>query len=304
MSLIQIDWENYTFRCHELGYIMSDPKGDSPKVKYEKAKASYDKYSDDYLGIQNKMSVAADRKLIQLDKAEARMKKYERLKDVPHLSRTCMSHLADIHTSLTKGLTKDIRSKYIEKGLMVEEDSITQYCKLVQRFLKKNAERKFNEYINGECDIDDSEFDMIVDAKSSWDAFTFGRVSASPINPVYEWQLRGYTWLWERRIGRLAYNLINTPEHLIALECKKLMYELPSEEFYKEACDEIRKNHTYDHIPLEKKVKIFDIKRDEEKEEKIKARVIECRKFLIKLDNANYISDELTDDERDEEVDS
>jgi len=45
----------------------------------------------------------------------------------------------------------------------------------------------------------------------------------------------------------------------------------------------VQKKHNFDHIPKEKRVKVFKIAKDEEIIEKIKQRVEECREYYNNL---------------------
>ena len=47
--------------------------------------------------------------------------------------------------------------------------------------------------------------------------------------------------------------------------------------------DQVQKQHSFDHIPDAKRVKIFTIQRDEEVIEAIKVRVEQCREYFNQL---------------------
>jgi len=216
----------------------------------------------------------------------------EPIQDVPHLSDSCKTHLCDIYTVVKYGRTSDIKSKYLEKGLLLEEDAITLYCELTGKYHRKNKDRKYNDWVEGECDIDSEVLDLVTDTKVNWDIFTFNRVVGKPIKPLYHWQLDGYMWLWGRSKGELAYCLLDTPEHLIQREEKKLMYEMFGSEFvyqnspeeqklnYISACADLRHNMIYTDLSIEERVRIFNVTRSEARIEKIKRRVEECRIWL------------------------
>lgn len=308
----EINWDEYLFRCSSLGHIMIDPKGKSHKQKYEECLESLSKKQFAYSETKNKETKTAKNMLEQLFKLSEKLKKLEPLKDVPVLSDGCKTHLCDLYTVVTTGRTRDIKNKYLEKGLLLEEDAITQYSLLTGTFFQKNKLRKYNEYVDGEMDFPD-EF-TAYDTKVSWDIFTFNRTMAKPILPLYHWQLDGYMWLYNKPKGRLVYTLLNTPEHLIQLEEKKLKYDLfgtqqnfdyapPQErEMFDEACKELRLKMTYDDIPLKDKVITFDIERSEERIERIKQRVIDCRYFLNNITKLKTMEDAEDADELQEMV--
>ncbi len=55
-------------------------------------------------------------------------------------------------------------------------------------------------------------------------------------------------------------------------------------EAYLEECKEIRKNHIFDDIDLNNRIKIFDVKRDEDRIARIKYVVEGCRWYLNHID--------------------
>jgi hypothetical protein len=107
-------------------------------------------------------------------------------------------------------------------------------------------------------------------------------------------------WLWNKQKGKLVYVLLNTPEHLIAMEEKRLLYDfVGSKEDYEEACKELRRNHIYDDIPLNERIRTFEVGRSEERIARIEKRVMECRGYL---NNFNQYSSVVEDEEEDTEA--
>jgi len=289
-----MDFSNFKFRCSSLGYIMADPKGKSNADKFneafEAAKKLYFEMED-----MNKETKKYEQAQEKLSKLNLKMDQLRPIKDRPFLSDTCKTHLCDVYTSSKYGRTEDVKSKYLEKGTLMEEDAITLYSLYSGEFYQKNRERRYNDFIEGEMDFEGQ--DIVIDTKVNWSIFQFTRTAAKPIKPLYHWQLDGYMWLWNKPKGRLVYALIDTPEHLIKLEEKRLLYDfVGSENDYEEACNEIRKNHNYSDIPNEERVRIFDVYYQEERIEKIKSRVKECRNYLNNLNNKNIDDEDETED--------
>lgn len=118
------------------------------------------------------------------------------------------------------GYEDSFSSKYTEKGSKVENDSIELYNR---RFMAKHVKhkgRRFNDYIQGEPDIITPV--KIIDIKSSWSLKTFPMTAAEAHDPDYEWQVRGYMWLFEREEAEVAFCLVDTPEDLIGYEDRHL----------------------------------------------------------------------------------
>lgn len=279
-----MDFSNFKFRCSSLGYIMADTKEKSNAEKYTEALESRVKKLDALSKCTEKAVKTREKLENELYDLDLKIEELEAIKDIPTLSDTCKTHLCDVYTSQKYNRREDIKSKYLEKGLLMEEDAITQYSLLTGAFHKKNGERRENDYITGEMDFEDETY--AIDTKVNWSIFQFTRTVAKPIKPLYHWQLDGYMWLWGKQKGKLVYALLDTPEHLVVMEEKKLLYDfVGTEEDYKEACAELRRNHTYSDIPLEEKIRTFEVEYDEERIGKLQQRVIACRQFLQDLDN-------------------
>jgi hypothetical protein len=189
-----MDFSNHKFRCSSLGYIMGDAKGKSFREQYDEAHLTSTELIAKYTDITNKETKVAKAMLERIEKLIKKRNELESKKDIPHLSDTCKTHLCDVYTRTKYNRTEDVKSKYLEKGLNVEEDSITLYSMVTREFHKKNEERKSNEFIEGTLDFVDDE--KVVDAKSNWSIFQFTRTAARPIKALYHWQLDGYMWLW------------------------------------------------------------------------------------------------------------
>lgn len=304
VNVRQDGWDKFTFRCSSLGKIMTNPKGKSNLEKFNDANSSFVDKAIAYEDSVNKETKAAQKLLSDMTKLSSDVKKLEAIKDEPHLSVGCKSFLADVYTFGMYGRKEVIASKYIEKGLQLEEDAITQYSMLprVRKFFEKNKRRHFNDFIEGEVDFQHE--DVIYDTKVNWSIFQFNRVSFNKLSELYKWQMTGYNWLFNTKEAKLIYSLLDTPEHLIKREEKKLVFEMFGSELnysqstaqdkiiFEEACAEIRKNHTYPDIPIEERVIEISVPRCEEDFELIKTRVADCRKYLNNFSKYKNSEDE------------
>lgn len=208
------------------------------------------------------------------------------------MGETCKKYLMQCYVEAKYGRKKDFTNKYIEKGLAVEEDSITLYSRVKRKFYKKNDQRLSNAYITGELDSFEGDAVLkatsIIEAKSSWDIHTFYSVMASPINKIYEWQCQGYMALSGAREAKLVYCLVDTPEPLINDAKRKLQWQMGvidpnASPEYQEACLQIEKEMIFSDIPIEERYIEFTIKREDDKILEGYERVKLCREFLNKL---------------------
>lgn len=204
------------------------------------------------------------------------------------LSETCKGHLADVFISAKYGRRTDIQSRYMTKGTMVEEDSLTLYSRVKKKFYTKNDEWFTNEFISGTPDIilvDGAMPTEIIDIKSAWDIHSFFRAKAKELNKMYYWQLMGYMALTGATLGRIAYCLVNTPESLQDGERKSLWYKMGQpagdNNEWIEACQELDRSMIYDDIPNAERVyDLFTVERDESAIQAIYKRVEQCRNWM------------------------
>ena len=179
-----------------------------------------------------------------------------RSKTAGPLSETAKSYVRELVSQDVFGVDFEIDSKAIRKGIECEPDSIDLFNRVFGRDLKKNDERRTDEFLTGESDLPD--VDEVVDIKTAWSVATFplcrDDVTDAQLK-LYDWQLVGYMRLWNKPRARLAYCLVDTPERLIGYEPIPL--------------------HAVSHIPDHLRVTSWVLHRDAAKEalmiEKIKA---------------------------------
>lgn len=308
MNLKPLDFSNYTFRCSSLGALMTNPKGGGPKEKYLKALIDFDtkesSLREKIADVTGKINDTPEEK--QKNKAYTNLKerlvKYESDLQVhldsksdldvleteskkPFLSETCKKRLIEIYIKAWTGRDNQLVNKYIQKGLAVEEKSISLLSDVYDKYYTKNTERRNNDFIEGECDIEDVvDEDLITDAKSSWDLWTFKKKTIEPLDDAYYAQGQGYMWLWNAKKYRLAYLLINTPDGIIEDECKKILWQMGTNrresQEYLLACEATKLNLTFDDLSPEEKVIPIEFDYNPEFIEQIKYRVPMWRDWL------------------------
>ncbi len=176
------------------------------------------------------------------------------------LSAGCKTYIKELVKEDLFGYKSTIDSKYLTKGIDMEDTSIDLYNEVHGTLYLKNTERLSNEFITGECDINAE--DKIIDIKSSWSLETFPASPDDVNNKDYEWQLRAYMWLYDKPKAELAYCMVSTPDYLLK--------EWDNWDIHK----------VDKHDPF-LRVTTISFERDTEKERQIMDRVIECGKFYI-----------------------
>lgn len=230
----------FKIRCSSLALIMTTPKEIdahlvTPEVEAIKAKTSAKRTPE-----------------------EAALLK--RLLD-ESLSAGAKTHVQEFARELVYGYHTVIGSKYMEKGLIVEDEAIALYNDVFFTNHKKNKERRENEWLTGECDIYDPDARETIDTKSSWAVNTFPATPQEGEDITYEWQGRGYMMLWDTDMHKVAYCLVNTPPELIKYEQEDL--------------------HFVDHIDERLRVTIVKYPRCPIKEALIKTKVEACQRYLV-----------------------
>ena len=175
---------------------------------------------------------------------------------------------------------KNVENKYMTKGNEVE-DAALQFVaeQMGYSMLIKNETREENDYMTGECD--NKQPDHTIDTKASWDSSTFP-LFETELDPIYEWQGRGYMELYNVPKHVVVYCLMDTPAELISGEVKSQSYKRGlSEDETIDLYEELFKSMTYEDVDPALKLKALWIERDKSKIEEIKFRVELCREFIM-----------------------
>lgn len=176
---------------------------------------------------------------------------------------------------------REISSKYMSKGTIVEDNSIDLLSVLQGKFYEKNEENFENDWITGTPDIISPE---LRDIKSSWDIFTFHKTLSNGITDDNFWQAQSYMDLTGADVCYIDYCLVDTPEQLIEYEKRKILYnpETDSTEWYYRKCKDVERKCRYGDISNEEKCETFPVERNNEKINLIHERVEMCREWMDK----------------------
>ena len=176
------------------------------------------------------------------------------------LSVGAKTYIRELAAQEIFGVDFEVSSKYIEKGIEAEGDSIDLLNSVRGLSLVKNTERRDNEFITGECDLFDDDAKRGHDIKTSWSIATFPIIVADCEDKLYEWQMRGYMALWDADEWEVNYCLVDTPDRLIGFEPMQL--------------------HVVSHLPEWMRVTTWTVKREIEKEAAIYEKVKAANEYL------------------------
>ncbi|WP_256824131.1 translocation protein TolB precursor, partial [Rodentibacter caecimuris] len=148
-------------------------------------------------------------------------------------------------------------NKYTEKGNLLEEQAIKLSGRKRGLPLKKNTERRENEWITGECDIYVPSRKLIIDTKCSWDIgthpFFTDEAEDKAKKAGYDIQMQGYMWLWDCEEAQIDFVLFPTPYEMLS------SYDSPE-----------RYIDLVEQIPQDKRITTVTVKRDNAIIDKIK----------------------------------
>lgn len=200
-------------------------------------------------------------------------------KEAGELSETTKTWLNEIFIEKYYGRKKEIDSKFMQKGNICEEMSISIVQEVLdESFILKNVQRYENDYICGTPDV--VLENMVVDVKTCWDIWSFFKKDAS--NKLYYYQLQSYMMLTGLDKSALFYTLVNTPEHLLDAEIRRATYQYESDELF-DVVDNIKRNATYDDIPVKQRYKSYYFDKDETFADKLAEKVTAAREYLNQL---------------------
>jgi hypothetical protein len=174
------------------------------------------------------------------------------------LSQTTKSYLEEWVKEQIYGIKKQINSKYLQKGLALEDQAIEFYSVAMDKdFMIKNLDHFEDDFFTGTPDC--MHEGIVYDFKTSWDCFTFPLFDQEP-DMGYYYQLQVYMHLTGLRKAKLVYTLQDTPDYLT--------HEEPV---------------SYAHVDNSYRVKEFEIDYDPMVIETAKARIQECREYVKEL---------------------
>jgi hypothetical protein len=173
------------------------------------------------------------------------------------MGETAKTYVKDWLRLQTYGHEKEIKSKYLVKGRLLEDEAIRFYIHATGcDFLLKNEERFENDFFTGEPDVID---EIVYDFKNSWDAYSFPLFEKTP-DKGYFAQLQGYMALTGLKKAKLVHVLLDTPEEIT----------------YGEPRD-------YSFVSNKFRIKEFEIDYDPVFIEQAQERVLQCREYLKEI---------------------
>lgn len=133
------------------------------------------------------------------------------------LTETAKSYILEQAKESFYGIPKTISGKFLDKGIMNEDLAIEMINQVRFRSYQKNTERKTKGWLTGECDINGT--DHIIDVKCSWSFDSFPVLESEaekiPKKSGYDWQVRGYMYLYDINEAEVVWAMTSTPDKLL-----------------------------------------------------------------------------------------
>ena len=257
--------KDFKIRCSAIGKIMSALKTIT--------KAEQTKY--------NKLLIKCGQgSLSDADEAELNtiIDKVNRLSS--ELPQSAKTYCREWFIEQLYGRRKEIKSKYLTKGIEGEDDAIDLVIDYEGLgYNEKNEEYRENEFLTGTPDL--IYDDLIIDVKCSWSCFSFPFFDTEVDNQDYYYQLQGYMSLFDKPNAMLSYALVDAPRKLIEDE---IYYQgKAAGGITQEIADRVEHDMTYSGIAPKHRVKSFKFERDDSVIKEIQERVKMCRLYISQL---------------------
>lgn len=189
-----MDFSKHTFRASQFGNLMTGTQG---------------------------LTIAQDRDLLKLQQKELEGKKLttiqqKKVKELIHkrdnieLSKGAKSYLRQLRRELKFKRRSEIKSKYLTKGIELEEQAITFLSIWHDDVFTNNKERVFTEFFQGECDVPEG-----YDTKCSWDLNSLPDPEEA-LPSIYEYQNRVYMILHDADRWTTSSILLNMTDSALA----------------------------------------------------------------------------------------
>lgn len=193
------------------------------------------------------------------------------------MGETAKSYCKEWVVSEITGKEKDIKSKYLSRGNVMEESAIERVAKHYGCELIKNEIRLENEYFTGTYDA--VTIDRVIDTKVPFDAFTFP-FFVTEADKNYYAQLQIYMNLTGLKKASLCYCLENGSDEQIQRLSWNIAKELGKDEPDIKDWDMAEKELSYDYLPDSLRIKVFEFEYDKAFIEQLEIRVLQARKYI------------------------
>jgi len=218
------------------------------------------------------------------------------------LSETTKAYIEELFLEYEYGIKKEFWSRYTDKGIAVEKDSIKLANEVLDwnlsdEYIEEGGQEYFrNDWVHGQTDVFTDW--MLADVKSCWSGNTFPWFEEKLKSKDYFYQMQGYMWLTGHDTSTLAYCLVNTPEHMVLDEIRREHWKQNSYwngDEDPQIVEFVRAQHEFNHIPKENRVRAYTIEKDEKVILDIQERIMIVRDYYEQLRESEKIRNKISD---------
>jgi hypothetical protein len=292
-------FKDFKFRCHRLGDLMTNLPG-LTAAESKKLDTLTKRETDFKAGKAKELTPTMENDLKELiikrDKEDS-------------LPTGAKSYLDTVFDDLFWRRKRILGNKYLDKGLMNEQDVLELHSQIDGNTYWKNTEQFENEYVKGMPDNIYKPEEKVKDAKANFDLESFRKAD---LNSTYLWQGKGYMWLTGLKKFELMYGLVNNPLHQIHNAITSAYYALgcpdDDNEIFLSVKQQIERNMIFDSklfieeypqytflnpvldfdIPAVHRVKKFQVELTEDDIYHMKSRVLLARIYLCQKEIEVY----------------
>ena len=204
----------------------------------------------------------------------------------PQLSEGAKTRVKEQFLADRFGINREFWSKETDKGNECEDESIKLFAKVSGIFgIRKNEKQFESDFFKGTPDIITN--DAVIDIKTSFSGSTFPWFENELPENAYFYQVQAYLHLTGRQNGFVAYCLTNSNDDQIQDEVRREAWRQKLIDPTDDQLDEIEKKvysqMTFDHINDGLRVKIYEVKRDDNIINEMIERVKLCRVYYKEL---------------------
>lgn len=241
-KLEKYDFTKHKFRASSFGDLMAGAKGATEKQ----------------LELLKTLSV----KQILTEKQGETLTDLIKKRDTIELSSGAKTRLRKMRREIKFKRYREINSKYLTKGIELEEEAIDWLSLYHDKVFTNNKERREDEYFTGECDIEEG-----YDTKVSWVLDTLPDAK-EVLKGIYEFQNRVYMRLWDREDWTTSSIVLSMLEDQIKQEMYGEAWKWPSNEIPSWRKIEIIKYYVYEEKYFIEMLAANDVVVNKESDEK------------------------------------
>lgn len=216
-------------------------------------------------------------------------------KTVATLSKGAMTHVRNKWYGEFYDFQKFSSNKYTRNGHEQEDGALKEIGKMLgyrPLLIKKNTIRKVNDWIHGECDWLPKPF--VLDIKNVFEPH--GLDLGEKLDPIYEWQIKGYGWLYERDHGIVAKVLRNKSVGILNQIARQMwvdsdpMYNSFSDIIPEEFMEYVYDMYNFEKKPIEERCHLYHVEIFQKDIDLIKQQVELARDYYNTLELPSHFN--------------